>query len=249
MFAALLIAAIVIFLSLPPVYTFIKRSTISMVSAPSRFLRGAGVYFRRKADLEEDNRVLRKDLAEMSLRVVQFKQLREENTRLRKLLEFKKTSGLNTVSAGIIARDPNDWVGTFVIDKGSRDGIKKDSAVCSFQGLLGKIAEVSESTSSVMLISHPSFKSGGKIKNTSINGIVTGAGKGKANMLYLPVDAEVRTGAIVLTSDYSSIFPKGIIMGRVTEVTRSKTGMYKRAGIEPYADPLAQEEVLCVKEN
>ncbi|MDP8259284.1 MAG: rod shape-determining protein MreC [Candidatus Aadella gelida] len=227
--------------------SFIKNISVVVTSVPVKSWSTAGKYFRKKLDLEEENSELKKTVAELSLKNEQFKELRKENKRLRNLVGFNERFELDTVAAGVIARDPNDWVGSFILDKGADDGLKKDAAVCSSEGLLGKIAETSDKTSSVILISHPAFRSGGKIKNTHINGIVVGTGAGKAKMLYLPVDAEIREGSIVMTSDYSQIFPKGIIMGRIISVGRSRTGLYKYADIEPSANPLAQEEVLCVR--
>ncbi|MFH1836484.1 MAG: rod shape-determining protein MreC [Candidatus Omnitrophota bacterium] len=246
-FTAILIAGMVILSFLPPVRSAIKNVAVTIATSPVRCWTNAGRYFRKKLELIQENDSLRKEAADLSLKIEQFKELRKENARLRDLLDFKKRSEFETVAAGIIARDPNTWVGSFIIDKGRQDGLEKDSAVCSAQGLLGKIAELSEKTSSVILVSHPTFRSGGKIKNTYINGIIVGLGKGRARMLYLPIDADIRRNSIVMTSDYSRIFPKGIIVGRIIDVGKSKTGLYKYADIKPSADPLAQEEILCVK--
>ena len=123
----------------------------------------------------------------------------------------------------------------------------KDSAVCSAKGLLGKVVEADKHTSSVILLTHPAFKIGGMLKKSRINGIVVGSGKGMAKMLYLPIDADIPEGCIVITSGFSQIFPKGITIGKVVSVRKSKTGLYKYAVIKPSATSFDQEEVLCIK--
>ncbi|MFH1878769.1 MAG: rod shape-determining protein MreC [Candidatus Omnitrophota bacterium] len=214
---------------------------------PVRYCTSAGEYFSSKKALFEENSQLRKKIAEISLELNQIKEVSAENGRLRALMEFEKKTKFNTVSAEVIARNPNDWIGSFIINKGAKDGLKENSAVCSSAGLLGKITELNDNSSSVMLITHPGFRAGGMLRDSRINGVVAGAGKGLVKMFYIPVDANVAEGAEVITSGYSTIFPEGISIGRVISVDKGKTGLFKCALIKPSADPFTQEEVLCIK--
>lgn len=225
----------------------IKSFSTRIFSGPVKLLSGAGDYFQSKRSLKEENSSLRKKVADLSLETEQLKDLKGENERLRALLKFQKRIDFETVSAEVIARNPNDWIGSFIINKGTKDGVRKNSAVCSSSGLLGKVVEASEDTSLVMLITHPGFRAGGMLKETRTNGIVIGSGKGKAEMLYLPADTKIERGEIVVTSGFSKIFPKGITIGEVTSIGKSKTGLYKYAVIKPSANPFDQEEVLCIK--
>ncbi len=237
---------VLLFLS-APLFAGAKDISLKTFSFFTSCCSAGGEYFYSKHRLAGENKLLRKRAADLSLEVARLEELRGENRRLRALLGFKKKIGFDTVSAEVIARDPNDWIGSFVINKGTRDGIRKDSAVCSAGGLLGKVAGVRENTSSVMLVTHPGFKAGGMLKNSRISGVVTGAGKGKLKMIYIPMDAEVARGDVVMTSSFSRIFPKGITIGEVVSVGKSKTGLYKHATIKPSADSFRQEEVLCIR--
>jgi len=231
----------------PSFFTCIKNFSLRAFSIPAGLLSRTGQYFCSKRELARENSLLHKRVGDLSLELEQFKETQKENERLRALLRFKERIGFDTVSAEVIARNPNDWIGSFVINKGSADGVRKNSAVCSAGGLLGKVVEPGENTSSVMLITHPSFKAGGMLEDTRINGIVVGTGKGTARMLYLPVDAKVPEGAVVVTSGLSRIFPKGITIGRIVSVGKSKTGLFQYAVIKTSADSFGQEEVLCIK--
>ena len=227
--------------------TFAKKFSLRILSCSARFSSSTLVYFRSKKGLVRENRFLHKRVGDLSLKVGQLKGLKRENERLRELLSFRRKIGFDTISAEVIARNPNDWVGSFIIDKGSADGVRNNSAVCSSDGLLGKVAEADERSSVVMMITHPSFRAGGVIKNTRLNGVVAGAGKGRVKMLYIPAEAMVKEGAVVTTSGMSRTFPKGIEIGRIVSVEKSNTGLYKYAVIKPSADLFSQEEVLCVK--
>jgi len=223
-----------------------KNLSVKLFSLPLQFFSGTGQYFASKGNLAKENSDLRHKVGTLSLQLDKFKELKEENRRLRELLRFKKKIGFATVSAEVIARNPNDWVGSFVINKGSEDGVFKNSAVCSAKGLLGKVAESEKNTSSVILLTHPGFKIGGMLEKSRINGIVVGSGKGMAKMLYLPVDADIPEGSTIVTSGFSQIFPKGITIGEVVSVKKSKTGLYRYAEIKLSASSSDQEEVLCI---
>ncbi len=243
---SILIAAFLL-LFLPSFSAGVKRLSSNILLVPVKVSNGIGDHFRSKRELLNENESLKKRGGELSLEMQRFGELKGENQRLRDLLHFKRSVGVDTISAEVIARDPNDWAGSFVIDKGVDDGLKKDMAVCSSKGLLGKVVDPHKSTSLVMLITHPGFKTGGMLRDSRINGIVVGEGKGTVKMLYIPVDAEVKAGETVITSGFSRIFPKGIVIGEVVSVDRSKTGLYKYATIKPSADSFTQEEVLCIK--
>ncbi len=237
---------VVSFLLFPSFLANTRQLFVRVLSVPVNLTSESIKYLRHKNDLEEDNRALRRRLWEISLQIEQFKDLRTENERLRKLMEFESKRRFDAVYAGIIARNPNDWVGSFMINRGSKDGIKKNAAVCSSEGLLGKITDLDISTGSVMLLTHPGFKAGGTIKNSQVNGIVAGAGDGRIKMMYIPIDANVNNGDIVVTSGFSRLFPGDIPIGKIVYLGKSKGGLYKTAILEPLADPSKQEEVLCV---
>ncbi len=246
-FISFFLAVIFLFVIFPSFFSGVRTVTLRTLSAPARLFVSIreGCVTRRR--LRSENRALRKDLADLSLKIEGLKDLRDENERLRELLNFRKKIQYDVVSAEVIARNPNDWIGSFVIDRGAADGVKKDSAVCTAKGLLGKVTGADAETSSVMMIIHPGFKAGGMIKGTGVNGIVVGSGKGTLRMLYIPVDADVGKGDVVVTSGFSRIFPRGIPIGEVVSVGRSRTGLYKYAVIRPSANLFEQEEVLCIK--
>jgi rod shape-determining protein MreC len=244
---AVLLVAVVFFLFSPPILSAVKDFSTSVAILPLNAMNALGRYLETKRELSEENILLRRRTGELSLELESYKELGEENRRLRDLLALKKRPGYDTTSAEVIARDPNDWLGSFIINKGTNDGVQKGAAVCSAKGLLGKVFDSREDSSSVMLVTHPSFKAGGMIKKSRVHGIVEGEGKGYARMLYLPVDAEIDLDDVVITSGLSKVFPKGITIGRIVSVEKSRTGLFKFALIKPEANAYDQEEVICIK--
>ncbi|MGB2630218.1 MAG: rod shape-determining protein MreC [Candidatus Omnitrophota bacterium] len=247
LFIPLIAVLVFLFLSFPSFTSGLKNISLRVFLIPEKVRVSLAQYFRSKNDLIRVNRALQEELARLSLEAERLKDLKYENERLRELLDLKKELEFNTVSAEIIARNPNDWIGSIYINRGSADGIEKNSAVCSAKGLLGKIVEVNKDSSSAMLMTHPNFRAGGMVRESRISGIVEGAGRGMVRMLYIPMDADVEEGSVVVTSGYSRIFPEGIGIGRIISVNKSKTGLYKYAVIKPFANPFEQKEVLCIR--
>jgi rod shape-determining protein MreC len=247
LFTVLAVAIILTFVFIPSFPAALKHFSTRALMIPVKAGSGLARYFRSKNDLMQDKETLQAKLTKLSLEYAQLEGLKQENERLRDLLKFKKKFGFGTIPAEIIARNPNDWIDSVLINKGRDDGIRKDSAVCSAEGLLGRVAEVDKNTSYVMLITHPNFKTGGVVSEGQVNSVVTGGGKGMVRMLYIPLDADVKEGSDVLTSGFNRIFPEGIGIGKIVSVEKSKTGLYKYAIIKPFADPFYQREVLCIK--
>ena len=235
------------------VFLFVPVSRISnnifsvLILGPIEFVSNFSEIIKSKYDISNENKVLNACIAEFSMEKERYADLKDENNRLRDLLGFKRKVALQTIPAEVIARTPDSWTGSFLINKGFKDKINKDAAICSSSGLLGKVADVNKNNSTVMLLSHPAFRAGGMIKRNRINGVIVGIGNGRAKIIYLPVNADIKIGDDVFTSEYSRIFPKGIAIGKIITVGKSQTGLYKYGIIKPFADPFKQEEVLCVK--
>jgi rod shape-determining protein MreC len=237
----------VLFLIFPSFFNFTKDLSIKIITSPLVIFSSAGKYLRSRQSLDEENSRLRAKVTELSLEIERGKDLAEENIRLKELLSFKKNIKYETVSAEVISRDPNNWIGSFTINKGAADGLKRGAAVCSAKGLVGKVDDVFKNTSSVMLITHPGFRAGGMLRESRLHGVIEGDGKGYARMIYLPLDSDIKPGEIVVTSGYGREFPKGLVVGKIVSVEKSNTGLFKIAVILPEADAYDQEEVLCLK--
>lgn len=126
--------------------------------------------------------------------------------------------------AHVIFRTTDQQFNYFVIDKGAKDGVKKDMAVTSPRGVVGVINDVSDNFSSVITILHPDSRISAVV--SSINQVGTVVWKGHdPNVAYLeniPQHLNINIGDSVLTSGYSNIFPKGFLIGTVKEVNTGK---------------------------
>lgn len=196
--------------------------------------------------LEEDNRKLKQTVAELQERLVQGEEGRLEALRLKKLLELQDERQLNYVAAQVIGKEQGAFSSSLWIDKGSAQGLKPGMPVMASQGLIGRITDISWHNSKVMLLIDQSSNVDALVQRTRAQGIVRGTGARDCVMRYVPKTQDVREGDLVLTSGLSNIFPKGLLIGRVTHVERPNFGLFLRIQIAPLADLAFVEEVMVV---
>ncbi|MBI3009023.1 MAG: rod shape-determining protein MreC [Candidatus Omnitrophica bacterium] len=195
----------------------------------------------------KENETLKKEIEELTTKLTSLEEARIENERLRGLLSFKENVKINAVASHVIGRDASNWVQTLLLDKGGKNGIKVNSTVVSSGGLVGRVVDVGQTTSRVLLITDPNSRVGGLVQSNRESGVVEGIGNNRCRIKYLPLNSAVKNGDVVITSGISGLVPKGIIIGRVLDVTRDPSGLYMRATIQPQADVQKIEEVLCIE--
>jgi rod shape-determining protein MreC len=182
-------------------------------------------------------------LREINNRYLEY---RQENQRLRRLLEFKQQANIMVVPAQIIGKDPSSWFRTVIIDKGSDDGINKNQAVVTHQGVVGHIIETTPSAAKVLLICDQNSSVAVLIQRNRAEGIMVGGRKGRCKINYLARTADIQPGDVVITSGLGGIFPKGLMVGKVTQVKKKSYGLFQDAEVQPEVDFSKLEEVLII---
>ncbi len=212
------------------------------------------VYDQEKDKLAQDYEALEEENNLLKMENDRLKLLQKENIRLTSLLGVSESyPNYEQVTANIISKDPTSWYNTFVIDKGTNDGIQQNMVVVSIGGLVGKVVECSASYSKVVaIIDDFSSVSGIVTRNDSL-GFVKGdlelLKDGMVKMECFDLDAEVMEGDEIVTSHLSEIYPKGIPIGYVKEVYTDSKGLSKYAKVVPYVNFKDLKEVIIFKED
>lgn len=239
--------------------TYQSRKGYSLMDNPASFLlNGASsaitaVFdalkrpFQMIAVRDEDNRALQKKVDELMLERMRYQEALLENKRLKDLLRLKEDHKDTVASARIIGRGTSHWTHTFILDKGLQDGITKDSTAITPKGLAGKIFNVSDSFSSVLLLTDINFAAAVRLQEGRKEAILSGTGTGKTILKYLSPEHEVKEGEIVVTSGLDLLFPPGIPAGYVSKVNRQGAGQFQYIEVIPFVDNTSIEEVLIIK--
>ncbi|WP_028402945.1 rod shape-determining protein MreC [Ectobacillus panaciterrae] len=213
-------------------------------------------FFQNIEDIKstyEENKVLKEKLdkyAELSSKVGE---LTKENEEFRSILGKKESlRDYNPLHATIIGRNPDKWYDLVAIDKGAQQGVKKDMAIITEKGLIGKVKSVSQFTSTVELLSSlnrtnriSAFVQGDK----TIFGLIEGYDKEKQALVFtkIPSDAKIKKDQVVVTSGLGGIFPEGLVIGTVIDVTPDDYGLTQTAYVKPAADLNDINNVMVAK--
>ena len=168
-----------------------------------------------------------------------------ENVRLRRLLDFKERSVYPLTAAGIIGYDPSNLSSIIIINKGKREGISRDCAVITNDGLVGRVVDIGEEISKVLLINDINSGVAALVQRSRQKGLVSGTLAGGLSLHYLPPDADVQVHDLVITSGLSGLYPKGILVGKVAKIKEDSRGEVF-ATLEPSTNLTKLEEVLVV---
>ncbi len=141
--------------------------------------------------------------------------LERENQELRDLLHFKTEPGLAYISARVIADIGGSFSRGLIVTAGKLDGVREGMAAMTGDGLVGRVVEVGDWSSRVLLITDLNSRIPVTITGTNDRAILTGDNSSEPKLLYLPQDASPQTGALVLTSGHGGVFPPNLPVGRV----------------------------------
>ena len=209
----------------------------------------AGVWRRYIAlvGVKRENERLRLRIRELEEQGLRIAEVEETDKRLADLLAFRSSLEGDTVAAQIIGRDPLPWFGTVTINKGEADGVRKNMAVLSPFGVVGQTMTTSAHSARVLLLTDHNSGVDAVVQRSRARGIIEGALDGGCVMKYVKREEDVEVGDRIVTSGLDGIFPRGVIVGEVTHVTRGTRGLLQVADVKP-ATPLDRiEEVLVVR--
>lgn len=190
----------------------------------------------------EDNKQLRAQLDELYVQIIDYEKLKNENEQLRKVIGLKEDFPDYEFSppCQIISKTANDPFGSFIIDKGTTDGVSVYDPVITDTGLVGIVTKASTTYSRVTTIFSPDVPVGAYCIRNDTTGIVECdaelAAEGVCRMKYIEKDSDLKKGDIIVTSGNSGLFPKDRVIGIVEEIYIEESGLSKTAVIKPVAD-------------
>lgn len=194
-----------------------------------------------------ENQRLKEELAQYQQTLYEVQELRKENEELIALndkTEADSISDYEPIQASISARSSDQWFKQVTINKGKQDGVAKNMAVITGEGMIGKIQSASQFTSTVLLLN--GFDRSNRISvNVNItdededaSGFILGFDEEREALLleFTEYDGDIPEGEFVFSSGLGGVFPKGLEIGEILEVTTDQYGLTQVAYIKPSAD-------------
>lgn len=197
-------------------------------------------------ELERENKKLRENNINLANEVSQLRESKLENLRLNKLLDFRQRNNYSMMTAKIIGKSLIQTRNNITLNVGESDSIKPGMPVITDRGLAGKIVAVSGHYSIAQILYNKDLKVSAKDQRSRVDGIIGWDGENKVLMRNVSKSADVLTGDVIITSEYSSSFPPGIPIGFVTSVG-TVDNLFKKIDIECFVNFETLEEVFVLK--
>jgi rod shape-determining protein MreC len=192
-----------------------------------------------------ENEQLRRENDDLKMQVNQLQSKANEADRLALLLNFHKShENVPMLGARVIATSAGTASATIMLDRGSKDHIKKNMGVITPEGVVGKIVEVYDNTSEVLLLTDKDSGVGAMLGNSRVQSPVGGAGEPLLVMKYVANDDVVNVGERVVTSGMDKIFPRDLPIGTITDIKPGNP--FKSIRIRPSAHLERLEEVIVL---
>jgi rod shape-determining protein MreC len=197
----------------------------ALVSPPERLIHSSNLgvqsLWQNYVDLRhvrQQNQDLEKTVDRLRLEQAALLEDAKQGERLQALDKFQEKYIYKTVAAQAIGSSGSELSHVFYIDKGSADGLARDNAIITPDGIVGKVRDVFPHTAQVLAVNDQTSGAGVILETTRIRGILRGNAFGQLEIVDILADKRIQKGEAVLTAGGDQIFPRGLPVGVVDKV-------------------------------
>ena len=222
------------------------RSIRSLTVAAVGYLQDVLGFLPNYFALKQENRVLQEVNLTQAEELSRLRDAALENERLRQLLELKQYSPLQYRAAQVVGKSLQLLRNGITLDVGEQEGIRPDMPIVTDAGLVGKVVSTSDHYSLGQVLLNRDFRASAKVQRSRVDGILSWEGGRTVQLKNVAKTLDVRVGDVVVTSEYSSIFPPGITIGVVSNTSETPGALFQTVEITPSVDFTRLETVFVV---
>ncbi len=217
-----------------------------IAQAPVQFADNASAYFFNIERFREENTRLKRAQLEIAATLQRTQQLEAENEHLRKLLDIRARQQANGRVSKILyaARDP--FSRRIVVDRGQQDSIAAGQPVIDDAGIVGQVTRVFPFVSEVTLITDKDQAVPVQIVRNGLRSVVFGLGNGQLELRFMPANADVQNGDLLVTSGLDGVFLPGLPVAKVVHIERDTSYSFARVYCVPVAGVENFDEVVIL---
>ncbi|MBI5404503.1 MAG: rod shape-determining protein MreC [Ignavibacteriae bacterium] len=238
----IVISLILIFLNDNPQIRFLRAAALTSFGTVESGISAIPNVF----DMERENKQLRENNIKLANEIASLKESKLENIRLTRLLNFKDKNTLGVVSGKIINKSLLQTRNTITLNVGESDSVAINMPVITDAGLVGRIVATSRNYSIAQILYNKDMRITVKVQRNRLDGILSYDGVSSVTVANIQKSADVNVGDVIITSEYSNIYPAGIPIGTVTE-TGNLDNLFKKVVVTPLVDFSVLEEVFILK--
>ncbi len=218
-----------------------------IINIPARLFNWTDESFVSHQQLLDENRQLKEQKLRAQVSLQKLSILEKENERLRKMLSAKPKVGEKVLVAELMSIDLDPYKQQVIINKGGQDGVYLGQPIIDAWGVMGQVIHVGQMSATAMLISDPSHAIPVQVNRNGMRSTAFGSGHtGKLELRYIPHNAEIEIGDLIVSSGLGERFPPNYPVGRISEIERPAGETFARVTAEPVAHLDRGREVLLV---
>ncbi|HKV55433.1 MAG TPA: rod shape-determining protein MreC [Candidatus Binataceae bacterium] len=196
--------------------------------------------------VRQENLQLKQQIAVLEGQRARMAELEVENHHLGDLLELRDALALPAIAADVIGSDATGLSRTLVLSEGENQGLRRDMAVISTDGVVGKLIAVSRGASRVLLINDHNSALDAFDQRSRARGIVAGVVEDGLTMKYVDRAEDIKPGDTIVTSGMDGIFPRGLLVGQVARVSQEGPGLFLNIEVKAAVDFRKLEQLLIL---
>ncbi len=197
--------------------------------------------------LQQRNADLERALINFQSEIVELREIKADYTRISALFDYRMANANRQyLAATVIGRDTTGLLRSIIIDHGSRDGITVGMPIVTELGLVGRVYRVTASNAQVQLVTDTNSYVSARLQTSRAEGSIVGTAGGDLRMMFIPLGDQVKDGDSVVTSGIGGKFPRGIVIGQVTNSRLDDTKLFQEAQVRSLVDFGRLEIVLVI---
>lgn len=217
------------------------------VATPFESARDAWQNYVALIGVAAENQELRRQIAVLEEERLQYQEALVASGRLQQIAALRDTFEVPMLPAEVVGQDASTWLRSILIDRGRHHGVYSGMPVVTERGLVGLVTATSERAAKTMLLTDRQLAVDGVVQRTRTRGIVRGVGDERLEFKFVPGEAPIQVGDVVITSGLGGVYPKGLRIGEIVEVEEAAADSFlQRVQIRPAAEFNRLEQVFVL---
>jgi rod shape-determining protein MreC len=197
-------------------------------------------------ELRSENKILREQNLTLSEELIRLREAKLENSRLRRLLALKERPPFTYVGATVVGKTMSPLQNTITIDAGESDGVKPNMPIVTDAGLVGRVTSTSSHYALGQILWSKDFRASAKVERGRVDAILQWEGGEYLSLKNVAKTLDVLVGDIVITSEYSTIYPPGIKIGVVSKTSQAPGALFQTIEVTSSVDLARLEQVFVI---
>jgi rod shape-determining protein MreC len=214
------------------IFVPLENGTQYLLHLPEEWIRE----FSEMRRVRQENERLRKEVLDLQLQLSKTQLVESDNKRMQEILKIKPPAQRATRLAQVVAQDASTWNSTILIGSGRADGMAPDSPVVTPQGVVGRVVDVFQNRSRVLLVESPSSSVAVVDERSQVRGVAVGTRGPRLKMDFVAATSDVQPGDAIISSGMGGVFPRGYPVGTIVKKDLANNGLILDLEIAPAVD-------------